>query len=470
MNELSWRASNSSAAPSPSPIPSDVVSPGPLGTQVEIDDVGWIPSWVYNTDERYPEPLLAFLRLNREGSARFVEDRPLRDAWFSTHDFRPEGILCIDGRVQDAPKVLGLKPGVAEIFRAGGSKCDLGNLLYALRTYQGVERLSPARCNGNGKPDARSCAERVSRFDLAPCEESYRAKIAMRIVTAHYSYSHPTTDSCKAWEHQTGAALRAMRRHANELNQAYRGRMVAFTALIDTDLDAFDFFGPGDGCLSVRELATDGRASIGLGEVMDLLHRVFPSSWEPLVALEESYRNRFHLELAERVLANIDSVRQAFGRAPELLSHNEELVFVGRHADWNEEHNSVFLIDDTEDRDTVLNYFTIALRYVSRNVILRAIREGNDDWVVPIVVNIPYTSEGDEMATLIYTRKLYQRLKAHAEAIVRDVVSSILDGSHGIPSEQIPDRVFRQIHGLVDRFSFMTSISLRADRLFRPFV
>jgi hypothetical protein len=319
--------------------------------------------------------------------------------------------------------------------------------MYAQRTHDSIRRSSAVHIDGRA-------------HDLAE----------MRFVTAHCSESHQTTASCAAWEHRTDAALAAMQEHAHELNFCWKGRMVAFPTLIDTDLDAITLFGPGP-AFSVRDLVKElgPSAPPRRDVIVDLLRLTFPMSWEPLAALRPSQRDMFHCELAERIEANLAFVRNviASDRPVELLEHGERLIFIGRHADWIDEHNSVFIIDDTQERKHVMKSFQIALPYVAKNVIADAVAADDREWVVPVVVNVPYDSPDDDRHVAVqYARYLAEDIK---ETIQEGRVSMFgLFGQDGIKSDTLPKWMLHQVTGLADRIRIVTSVSSRKTRLFEP--
>ena len=395
-----------------------------------------------------PATIRDFLGKNRVASERYVKDNDLRKGWLSNHWFVPEADACIDGRVLDLGDAIKMQVGLLELYRSGGSKTGLESLSYADRVLENVRKAS--------------C---IHLWDTK------RQMVKMHLCTAHYSQSQPDTSSCTAWDHQTGDALSAMRKHAQELNFAFIGKMVAFPALIDTDLDAIEFMGPR-GTISVRELVADPAMLNGQRreKIVDLVRQAFPVTWEPINCLEAVYRDAFASELAERIDGNIDFVRNVLStkRPIELLDHNEKMIVVGRHVDWMgpEDHNSIFLIDDAVERADVLDYFEIALKYVAKTVITRAILEKDYDWVVPVLVNIPHNDADDENVTIVYTRHLVDDLKCRLNAVADKVMLWLLNEEHGI-SCRIPSWVSTQIHDLRARVVFVTSRSYRKDRLFR---
>ncbi|MBU2613724.1 hypothetical protein KJ925_04730 [Patescibacteria group bacterium] len=386
-----------------------------------------------------------FFRKDAEANDRFMDGRLRRFDWYENHRFAMSADLCIDGRVQDFPQVLGLPVGILDVFRSKGSMAKLTNPLYRQRFSK---RMADIVSHGS------------VRDDMA----------GMHLATAHHSASMPDTDSCAAWKHQTEAALADVQQHCHELNFAWRGQVVAFPVLIDTDLDAMTIFGPG-GNYPVERLVRRLRPHepADPGGIVDALHQIFPSNWEPIAALPSACKDVFHTELAERIVANVDFIREviALERPVELLKHNEQFIFVGRDADWTEEHNTLFLIDDTEG-DEVLTSFVIALPYVAKNVILDAVAQEDYEWRIPCVVNIPY-AERQQQEAYYHARTLGQRLRKTTKNLA-STMSDFLRGPHGIPNGDIPDWMFRQMADLPERTEIVTSTSLDSTRLFVPFV
>ncbi|MFH1077897.1 MAG: hypothetical protein V1745_01265 [Patescibacteria group bacterium] len=388
--------------------------------------------------------LREFLRKNEEASRRFVRDSAKRDAWFVCRRFRPTADLCIDGRVQDFGQAIGVPVGILEMFRSKGSTIRLTNAAYRARCAKSV----------------RSVAASHEGEDFAE----------MRMFTAHHSASRPETASCAAWEHRTDDALADAQERCHELNFVWRGRMVAFPVLIDTDLDAITLFGPGGNFpveRLVRRLRQDEPPDTKA--IVDALHQVFPSNWEPIAHLPKAVREEFHVELAERVKANVAFVRDVIAseRPVELLEHNERLIFVGRHADWIDEHNTVFLIDDTEGEEAFAS-FRIALKYVAKNVILDAIFERECDWKIPVIVNIPHDGDDDARDAVLHARTLRDRLRETIERCALELVA-FLRGPHGIDPKQLPDWMFREMFSIQEHVEIATCTSERATRLYVPF-
>ena len=389
-----------------------------------------------------------FFGQNREASEKYVSDLHKRKQWFEEHGFHLSALTCMDGRVLDYGNAIGMLVGLLELFRSAGSRYSLRNFMYVQRTLESLLRASAIHIDGKV-------------YDLAE----------MRFVTAHHSVSHPATASCAAWEHQTHAALAAMQEHAHELNFCWKGRMVALPTLIDTDLDAITLFGPGP-AFSVSQLVKDVGldAPPDVGSIIDALRKTFPMDWPPLASLTPRHRDAFHPELAERVVANLAFVRNviASNRPLELLEHGERMIFVGRHADWIDEHNSVFIIDDTQERRHVLKSFRIAIPYVAKNVIADAVAAEDHDWILPVVVNVPYNEpDDDRLVSVQYARYLVEDLK---DAIRQDMASMFgLFGPHSIGTGTLPKWMLAQVTGIVDRIRIVMSVSRRKTRLFEPF-
>ncbi|MFZ2803898.1 MAG: hypothetical protein WA001_01620 [Patescibacteria group bacterium] len=399
----------------------------------------------------YAPAVLRFLDKNRLASQRYLSENPMRKHWLSTHDFLPEADICIDGRVQDFSEAMGMPMGLMELYRSAGCMASFRSLSYAQRTLKAVQKSQAVDLDGEK-----------------------RAMVKLRIRTVHYSHSHPDVHSCAAWNNRTEDAVKAMQVHADELNYSFPGKMVAVVATVDTDFDAVTLIGPG-GRFSVREMLDDPLMKNGQRpeRIWRELMRVFPPDWAPLLALHEHARATFHKELTERLEANLQFVNEVIAseRPVELLEHKETMLFVGRHVDWTgaEEHNSVFLIDDTGERDDVLNDFVIALRYVAKNAIKAAIKADDRNWSIPVMVNIPHDDADDEGVTIVYARNLANDLRDKLHEVASDVVTWLIHSDNAIPANCIPDWMFRQVHDFRSRVQFVTSRSYRKDRLFRLF-
>lgn len=383
-----------------------------------------------------------FYARNCAASATFVQEESRRTTWLQDHTFRVDASTCIDGRVLDLPLAIGVPIGVMEIYRSAGARVDFRTLSYARRCLDGVRKARRTRIRGVDKQMA-----------------------TMRLVTVHYSASRPHDASCAAWKHQTNRALEAMKQNADDLNTAFPGEIVAFPVLVDTDADAITVKGPG-GDLSAYELLEDPSMVNGSSSsaLVERLVHVFPPTWHPLAQLTDVYRNAFYAELAERLIANLNFVRQVMeARRPvELLDHQERMVFVGRHADWITTHNTIFLIDDTDTDASVRASFEIALRYVVRNVIRDAVAAAKQDWTVPVIINVPH--DDDDLAlTRIYTRKLERSLKLQLEKCEGKLHHWL---TIHLADEEIPGWMRTQLVTLASRVRFYPSVSHRSSRLF----
>ena len=401
----------------------------------------------------YPKPMRHFLAANVVASKQFVKDAPLRHAWFESHSFRPMAGLCVDGRVQDFSEAIGLPTGVIEVFRSGGATINCRSISFSKRVLEAV----------------RKTHDRGLDQDHAPM-------VSMFMCVAHYSHSHPKDASCAAWEHQIELALQAMQNNADQLNRSYAHdvmqglprRLVAFPVLVDTDLDAVIVIGP-EGRLSVRELVANyspQSEAHSTWAIVARLKRIFPEHWRPLIELAPYMRMRFYEDLAGLLRANLSFVQRVIDtkRPVELLVHQERLVFVGRHADWNTEHDTVFLIDD--DNHRLKKDFAIAVKYVAKNILIDAITENERDWIVPIAINVPHDGD-DRLPTEEYVRQVLSDLKAYIPEIAPSVVKWLLS-SHGFGNIDLPVWAHIAVEKLANRVMFHATVSDRATRLFVP--
>src|SRR3989344_1273115 len=116
----------------------------------------------------------------------------------------------------------------------------------------------------------------------------------MSLARVDYPAPRPKDSSCAAWEHRTSEAVTAMQDLAGRFNDRYfRGNMIAFVVLVDTDLDAVTVIGPG-GRLSTKEYINIGPRRALTDILATHLRQIFPASWSPLLTLEEQYRRTSH--------------------------------------------------------------------------------------------------------------------------------------------------------------------------------
>lgn len=393
-----------------------------------------------------------FLRLNHLAAQEYVspQQQSVRMRFLEEHLFRPSASLCIDGRVQDAPHAIGVPIGVMELYRSAGAKVGPESLMHMQRARDAIYN-SQAFCTRNSEHEPR---------------------VKMRFQVVHYSQSAPTTASCAAWQHDTSAAKARMMYLAERFNCAWPGAMIALPLMIDTDLDAISVVSERGkfGTRELLDLPGSAETASLLGFVVDRLLELFPSDWAPLQALTVKYRGVFHRELAECLLRNLDFVRKVIdsGRKPEMLDHQERLIFMGRHADWVEDHNSVFLIDDTADREELGSQVEIAMRYVTRNILKEQVPKGVRNWTVPLVYNVPHVGM-DLHATRVHVRAvtvdtLIPAIRKAAPKVVEWLLSA-----HGLPKEYQTGAVLSDLNDLAERVEVCMSVSDKATRQFMPF-
>lgn len=395
----------------------------------------------------YPELAQEYYRDNRETSAIYMAESRLREEWNAQHCFYPMAGLCVDGRVQDFWEAIGLPFGLTEIFRSAGAKKDFTSLNFGKRVLQRLRDLKELK-------DGR-----------------IRPMVGMYMLTVHHSVGDPHESSCARWRHRTNQALVGMRRRANDMNMSFSGRVVALPVMIDTDLDAITIV-PDEGKtpLNVRDLINRPEM-IGdpMGFLVSRLSAMFPSAWLPLSRLEPEYREAFHRELAEYVLANWHFVQKVINshRPIELLDHQERRIVIGRDIDTRSKHNEDFLIDD--DNPALLADFLIGLKYVTRRTVLEAVRENNHNWVVPVLCNVPH--DGDDMTvTHIYTRGLESRLRQKMKTAPSIVTKWLLENAkHALPDAARLTWVVDGLADLENRVFICKSVSSRSNRLFEPF-
>ncbi|MCC7357140.1 hypothetical protein IT408_01400 [Candidatus Uhrbacteria bacterium] len=399
----------------------------------------------------YPKAIQEFFCLNHDAAQEFTSKNCeiARKCFIEENLFRPSASLCIDGRVQDFTSAIGVPAGVTELFRSAGVKTGAESLMHMQRTQSSI----------------------ASSADFRTRAGKHEPRVMMRFQTVHYSHSFPTTASCAAWEHDTVAATVHMLQLAQELNRAWPGHLIALPVLIDTDLDAITVIGP-QGRFGTRELLDLGDTEITrlFGGTVDRLKKLFPAEWKPLQSFEKKFRVVFHDELAGYLLRNLDFVRKVIssGRSPEMLVHQERLIFVGRHADWIQDHNSVFLIDDTASPAEIALQLEIAMKYVAKNILLDELPKGTRDWVIPLVFNVPHL-DSDKEATRVYVRSVTEVILRPAIQAAAPRVCEWLIGSHGIPKSLQNGALSVDLMELAQRVSICMSTSHKRTRQFVPF-
>ncbi|HWQ99385.1 MAG TPA: hypothetical protein VN397_00880 [Candidatus Methylomirabilis sp.] len=427
----------------------------------------------------YPGVIQNFLRQNRADSDRFVREATDRQRWLQNHAFRVTADLCIDGRVSDFSEALGLSTGLLEMYRSGGAMDFVDSWRYARLGLDGNRKLRQLPVGG------------VFIKEMAE----------MRFVVVHHSASRPNDASCAAWKHNTKAAVEGMRRHADVLNESFRGHMAAIVALVDTDFDAITVVGP-NGKLCTAELAQAPVALDRTAQQMleDRLRDIYPIDWTPIKNLSSPlFANAFFTELAGHLLANAAFVREVIEskRPIELLDHQERLIFVGRPLETRD-HNAAFLIGDTEnllffrredrleeilaslkcgvlqrDVEDVVGElemgsdFGIAFRIVLGNIVDDVIREGNRDFQIPVLISIPH-DEDDRVWTSHYALALKARLLAGVRRIRRVAVQKLLTSGRLNGKRYCPEWLPSELDRLEEHVAFCTTVHDRRTRLFVP--
>ncbi|GMU25629.1 hypothetical protein KJZ71_00250 [Patescibacteria group bacterium] len=420
-------------------------SRNPENIQREKDGEGIPPvlSPVSPHPQSWPPEILRFLDQERQESAAFVKNEPVRSAWLARHLFRPSADLCVDGRVSDFSEALGLPIGILKPYRSAGAKSSsLESYIYAVRLRDFNRKIRAVRLE-NGE------MHRMSQLHFA---------------TVHYSASHPD-HSCAAWGNHTGRAEFAMQEHAAALNADFAGSIVSLVTLIDTDLDALTILAPR-GKLQTAEIADmrmegDDLLQAIRGHLLDL----FPYSWEPLARLPQDHQEAFHHELAVLVHANVEFVRnvKSTGRPVELLEHQERLIFIGRPGETRE-HNTTFLIGDFE-KEALKKDFAIALAIVAKNLLRDAIRSGNENWKIPVVISVPYDEDEREL-TVRYARGIRHTLEREGTN-VPEIGLNLLTHAKNI-QDDFPEWVIDHCSRIGERISWCVTVNDRKTRSFIP--
>ena len=395
--------------------------------------------------DRFPGIITALLKANQAYSIQFVNEALSRKQWFDKHTFVLVIVTCGDGRMLDTERAYG------ERYNGSGG---------VPRGIIEVERSSGAV---NGLESLATCF--ISRNRVR------KGRPIIHMQLAHWSSSHPQTASCAALEHNTDAALRIARYNAQEMGFAFRGRIVAFHGLADTDWDSVTVFGPG-GSIDTLKLARDHgfRGRKMKANLRRKLMECFPRTCEPLSTLDPSHHAAFYNELAMYLGYNVAYVRSiiASARQVELLDHEERLIVIGRHVAPLVGYNSAFLCNDHSRRKKI--DFLIGWKFVARNTIADAIATGNRNWQVPAIINTP-TDPDDESLTQLHVRHLQERYDDIARQNAVGILDFIRADPKIAPHLKRTEWLAAQLNPeeFVRRISWCLSTSARRTRRLVPF-
>jgi len=395
--------------------------------------------------DEFPEITRNLLESNERYSLQFVDEAPSRQKWFDDHTFVLVIDTCADGRLLDTERAFG------ERYNGSGA---------VPRGIIEVERSSGAI---SGCESLASCFVGRNRIR--------KGRPVIHIQLAHWSSSHPQTASCAALNHDTKAALSIAKYNAEEIGFAFRGKIVAFHGLTDTDWDSVTIFGP---CGIINTLKLARNRGLRGQKLKAQLHRklmeCFPRTCEPLSTIDTSHHAAFYNEMAMYLSCNVAYVRSiiASERKVELLDHGERLLVIGRHVAPLVGYNSAFLCTDLSRRKKI--DFLIGWRFVSRNTIVDALADMNSNWLVPVIINIP-TDPDDESLTQLHVRHLRERYEDIASQNVADILEFVrkdpkiaprLEQNEWLATQLTPEEFVRHI-------SWCLSTSVRRTRRLIPF-
>jgi hypothetical protein len=375
------------------------------------------------------------LEANKRYSEQYVADAPQREQWFASHKFRVSCRICSDWRCQFLESALGQRHGHGPGIPAGILK---------------VERSAGA----------------ISAFDShATCMHTLRLvkkcrASGMKLMGpefAHYSSLATDTASCAAFNHDTAAALRVVTFNAGEFNYAYRGTVVAFPCLYDTDTGSIKVYGPDGRWIDTIQVAKD-RSLMKLGPIATklrgMINDVLPESWEPLAALDAESRSAFAYELAQHLAMNVVWVRRRRKHSHEtkLLTHEERLLVFGRRVAPLTDM-PVFLISDHGSHQRLS--FCTGLKFVYGNTLADAIRADDRAWTTPIFMNTACDDVSRRIMRL-NIRHSRERLEAYASDTYQDAKTYILDEHLRTRFRSLPSWVKDDLN---DKDRFMSGLS-----------
>jgi hypothetical protein len=420
-------------------------------------------------------PVRHFFAFNRKEAVRFCKSpaRAFIREWFRTHYFRVSFDACDDGRLAQLAEMFGLEyEALAEAHRDAG---NLHNTLdysdYRLRLERTFEKnrkmtLDVTDSNGSGRRDAHPMA-------------------SMHFIVVHHSWTHPQTHSCAAIKNQTTQGVAQARKHADRLNLEYRGSIVAIPTMLDTDTGSVKVFGPG-GELDVRSYVEKLPSGSDLRSViMRHIKQIFPSTWDVLLALPPIQREAFHEELVEHIKGNwayhMDAKETK--RRPESIDHEEELIVLGRPTLLFRSRH-FFCVEDRQPA-VLLPNLSIGLIFAGLHSALAAMRDGNRDFSIPIVVCIPHDSNATELEqakifaesipTMEYNgaslqKQLELAIQPQPRGGERNIIDPIIQKMRARIGESPPEWIINQLHRLPEIIDWTKTTLDRSTRQAVPIV
>jgi hypothetical protein len=395
--------------------------------------------------DEFPAITGKLLADNEVYSLQFMSEAPARQQWFDNHTFVLVISTCADGRMLDTERAFGehwngsgaVPRGIIEVDRSSGA-------------ISGCESVG-------------SCFVGRNRIR--------KGRPVIHIQLAHWSSSHPQTASCAALNHDTKAALLIAKYNAEEMAFAFRGKIVSIHGLADTDWDSLTIFGPA-GTIDTLKLAC--RRGLHGQNLKAQLHRklteCFPKTCEPLSTIDASHHAAFYDEMAMYLSCNVAYVRSVIAseRKVELLDHSERLLVIGRHVAPLVGYNSAFLCTDLSRRKKI--DFLIGWKFVVRNTIVDAINAGNQNWLVPVIINIP-TDTDDEPLTRLHVRHLQERYEDIARQNALDILDFVRSDPKIAPHLKQNGWLAQQltVEEFVRRISWCLATSPRRTRRLTPF-
>ncbi|MFA5129581.1 MAG: hypothetical protein WC477_01530 [Patescibacteria group bacterium] len=314
----------------------------------------------------FPPIVRSYFEWNLLQSEGYVDQRAQRQTWRENHTCTYSFELCVDERLSDFLRAVGLMAGIPNVSRSpGGFESNLGYPLTQKRLFAFHEEYC---LNGH---------------------------MEVHLVTYHYSGSQ-TNHGCAARKNNTEQYRSDAIEHAKRLNRALNRSIIAFSVGVDTDDDSLVVHGTnGDVCL--REYALDVHDPFNKtlrSRLSEHLAMVFPSQRGLFRDKSSRTAEAFYQEFAELLASNVHYVRQRRAElarsGPEKESHTALRTFIGRPLDMEPPKGTTFLLEDGDPR-LMGKYVAIPLKIVCKNALQHVMITGNtDNFVIPYIISIPY--------------------------------------------------------------------------------
>jgi len=309
-------------------------------------------------------------------SERFIVLEPERQARRAVNPCVVMLFKCMDEKEADGEASFGLLPGEAIVYQTAGNQIGDANLVL--------------------------CKEMQAAVDRAAAD----GRILLVLFVTHESKSCPDGDSCAAWAHDGRKADENAIREVSRFNADYvdrgahdqvvRRHVVAIRLTSYTDLETHVWHG-NKGSIDPLEFLQQNGAKVDRNElltkVMARFVEVFPETDGRFSGLTRGRWVEVIRQMSNMFIANMGYAKDVVsGKSPPSKSgHKGTRILVGRGWCMFDEVGKYFKVTDlTPD---IQHECCIAGKYVTRNSILRFMKNGGTELSLPFHVNVPYDLE-----------------------------------------------------------------------------